>query len=467
MKVHHSRGRGEVSGYVGAIEPQLVGLYENPPQEELSMKEFEQLSFNRLAVLQEIDAAYSKHLKPDELGNRMNEIVQKIPLQTAEDGRNDCVSHFALRLAFLKQPAEQHWFIRQECSLLRFRLEYLLKRGKLETSKILHGSGLEYPRLNEATFQKHQNDLDDLLPYQVRKDPNRPALSMFDFFLVPFERALDLVARRKCLLVQGNAFVYKTEIVSVIVAQFQETLEASLLSASALVPPTTHVAEDDRVGTVLAQLTQQRFSAAASTAEIGSWKAAQIDIRNIDQMAQKQFPLCMQHLHFQLRKTHKLKHMGRMQYGLFLKGIGVTLEDSLYFWKQELTRVIAQKQFDQEYAYNIRHNYGQEGRRADYTPYGCSKIINSGSSAQSADLAHGCPFKNFSQAQLTNQLQAAGASPAEQSEIFQHLTNKHYQMGCKKYFELTHPGCKKDFLINHPNQYFKYSTQYQEHQIEK
>ena len=48
MNVHYSRGRGESSGYVGAIEPHLVGLYEAPPQEELSMKEFEQLSFNRL-----------------------------------------------------------------------------------------------------------------------------------------------------------------------------------------------------------------------------------------------------------------------------------------------------------------------------------------------------------------------------------------------------------------------------------
>ena len=64
-----------------------------------------------------------------------------------------------------------------------------------------------------------------------------------------------------------------------------------------------------------------------------------------------------------------------MQYGLYLKGIGVSLDDSLKFWSQELCKTMPASKFNKEYAYNIRHNYGKEGKRADYTPWGCSKII--------------------------------------------------------------------------------------------
>ena len=46
----------------------------------------------------------------------------------------------------------------------------------------------------------------------------------------------------------------------------------------------------------------------------------------------------MRHLHETLRATHHLKHGGRIQYGLFIKGIGLTLEHSLKFWRDEFCK---------------------------------------------------------------------------------------------------------------------------------
>ena len=48
----------------------------------------------------------------------------------------------------------------------------------------------------------------------------------------------------------------------------------------------------------------------------------------------------MQKLHQHLRQDHHLKHGARMQYGLFLKGIGLSLEEAMKFWRAEFSKTV-------------------------------------------------------------------------------------------------------------------------------
>lgn len=129
----------------------------------------------------------------------------------------------------------------------------------------------------------------------------------------------------------------------------------------------------------------------------------------------------MRHLQDTLAEVHHLKHGGRLQYGLFLKvvhnqllllqrfhrsclgywpvpsRIDDFLEDGVSesygsrqgIWNWLTLRLCLTEilQFDKEYSYNVRHSYGQEGRRKSYDSYNCIKIVTT-SHPQAGD-AHG------------------------------------------------------------------------------
>lgn len=63
--------------------------------------------------------------------------------------------------------------------------------------------------------------------------------------------------------------------------------------------------------------------------------------------------------------------------------------------------------FDKQYSYNIRHNYGKEGRKTNYTPYSCMKIIMG---SVSLDEYHGCPYKHTNSQTLKQLLEASNIS---------------------------------------------------------
>lgn len=123
------------------------------------------------------------------------------------------------------------------------------------------------------------------------------------------------------------------------------------------------------------------------------WSTTAVPIESLDELSKISYPPCMRSLHESLKADHHLKNGGRMQYGLFIKGIGVTFEDAMRFWRTEFTKKFDLETFEKRYSYAIRHYFGKEGKRTNYTPYGCNKIIMGGLGAGDN---HGCPFKHMS-----------------------------------------------------------------------
>ena len=232
------------------------------------------------------------------------------------------------------------------------------------------------------------------------------------FFKVDWERVPELVENRRVFLRAGKAYVPGREQLSMVVAEFTGRLDKALELTSRALP---RLDEDDRLTPILTHLSQNFTTPDANySSSATALPGADISARNIDLLSAS-FPLCMQNLHRSLRRDAHLKHYGRLQYTLFLKGIGLNLEECLVFWRSSFSK-ITDDVFNKEYRYNVRHAYGDVGgdsnRRGNgYSPFSCQKILTE--HPPGSGEAHGCPYRHFSVENLTALLQTVGVKDQE------------------------------------------------------
>ncbi|XP_011644831.1 DNA primase large subunit-like [Pogonomyrmex barbatus] len=431
--------------------PHDIQMYDVPPAGEISLEEFNELGFDRLKALRLIETtncrsdlktledrkkAFGESLKLDGLKYYMNLLYADGSNPQSEEysqiRKKDHISHFILRLVYCHNVEQTKWFINQEVEFFKLRFSSLNKKG---IEHLLNINSMDCTPVSPD----EKLELKEEISSSSGKVTN---IDITDVYKVPFEKVTDLVRGRKVYLKAGMAYVTHMDLISVFVSYFKENLTAGLESAKVLY---SNISDDERLTKYLTDL-PSAFSGMARIV----WSTTATPIDKLNELSKTSYPLCMRTLHEALYTNSHLKNSGRMQYGLFLKGIGVTLEDALHFWRDTFSKKTDGVAFEKKYAYSIRHYFGKEGRQTNYTPYGCQKII---SSSVGPGEYHGCPFRHMDRDSLYQKLTSCGIFASNTTQILDLAKDGQYHLACAKYFEVIHNKPASKPLL-HPNAYF-------------
>ncbi|KAF2141943.1 uncharacterized protein K452DRAFT_270601 [Aplosporella prunicola CBS 121167] len=449
-----------------------LNFYTLPPTAEITLEEFEEWAIARLKVLAELEACSFRNRSPEETSSYMTPILEKhLPLhsnssrssQLDQERKKDHYSHFILRLAFSATEDLRRRFARLETMLFRLRWKEDDARERRDFVNTLDMGG-EWEKVGE----EEKRELGDALSAASGGDRRRTGEDE-GWFKVDWEKVPELVEQRRVLLRRGKAYVPIREQMSLVIVEFTRRMDDALELTSRALP---RLDEDDRLSPILTHLSQNFNAPDATYAADSSITGLQNPTANSIDTLSQHFPLCMQHLHRTLRANSHLKHFGRLQYTLFLKGIGLSLEECLIFWRRSF-KLITDEKFNKEYRYNVRHAYGDVGGDANrrgrgYTPYSCQKLTTE--PLPGPGQTHGCPYRTFAPDNLIGMLQSVGVGDRELlKDVREDVKRQRYHIACNRVFEHGHRvqlkrvkdealwGAAELDTILHPNEYFKRS----------
>ncbi|EEA05528.1 DNA primase, large subunit family protein [Cryptosporidium muris RN66] len=398
--------------------------------------------------------------------NKYYEIIEEIFIK-------DAISHFFLKLVYLNNRDKQDWFIKQEIRLMIFKLSNIINSNVFTKSYNINKKIEIINKLMISNFGDNYPFLyyDDILNNKEYEDIWYKAISIIPngnnikrLLKVPFwPDGYNFIKYRRYFIKDGICYIPENELENLFISRFKRSLinTINLLKNNEYIL-NKYIYSDLRISGFLRNIGNSYLGSDYNYNEdindlniIGN----KLDISNINKLSIISFPLCMRRLFEYLKQDHHLKHWGRLQLWLFLKGCGMNLDEQIKLWR---SLWIDHTSFDKEIKYNIRHAYGQEGKRSNYLPYPCNKIIN-GLPLPGNGQNHGCPFKTFDITVLKKLLQNYYGNLIDSNQI-QNITNLskigHYQLACLDLFKILHPDSNAQGIGNHPNSYFKQSMIY-------
>ena len=442
----------------------FVNLYTQAPSGAVDLQTFEDWAANRMLVLKGIEKAQAQGVWG---GAKMQERVQKLLQQympeprsaadVAEARATDNTSHFILRLAYSRTAALRKWFVEKEEVLFRHRFNSV---GPEARSASMGG----VQAIDEEGFAAIAAELQavfcwrDVGPDAHLPDKDKENVLYFKdtkeqwthICKVPFEQVADLVRYRRVFVQGGWAYVLSSDTASVAATAFRERLQHGLAVCCERLHTNVYDGEAERLAPLLFGLPmfdQCRLGPATALA-----------LKDLPAAMTASAPLCMRRSFEVLKDQHHLKHGGRWQLGMFLKGIGVGMDDALAFWAAEFRKGgKTAEEFDKEYAYNIKHQYGQAGSRNDYRSQSCQRVVAAG---PDSTCATGCPFKTSGANELKRMLQQMHVPPGVVTQAVSDAEQKQYQQACSKVYQGLHGKELLQQVVTHPNQYFEESRRH-------
>lgn len=323
-------------------------MYTDLPDGEIAIEEFERFAMDRLRVLKGIDDLKVKGFRHDQMQEQqytcpplLEKVIELYDRHMAantkeERGRKDSIAHFVLRLAYCRTEDLRRWLIAQECDLFKARFKLL---PAVDQKAFMEGNELPFRPLSRADFEEVREQLAAVLrsmgQHQQSMALARGEVAHDSYYKVPFEQVPDLVAGRRVYLQAGFAFVSKDQMSSLVVQPFRAALSKALVVTARRWAAVVAPEEADRLTPVVESLSQRYLGPDYSDPDkrgvVGTITAA-----DIPRISRQSVPLCMASMYKALHDSHHLKHDGRMQFGLFLKGIGLPLEEAIRFWRTEM-----------------------------------------------------------------------------------------------------------------------------------
>ncbi|GAB5353929.1 hypothetical protein AAMO2058_000076200 [Amorphochlora amoebiformis] len=424
-----------------------ISMYLDPPVCEITMESFRLCAYDRLKLLKTMEGA-------SELGSREKKKIMRRNLKELSlEGEKDIRSHYILRFALCRTDWHRKWLIERERALLELKFTTC---SELERDSFIQAS------MRQCTSRDKSQRIERILPDQLFKEIGIHSKFYRErklFYKVPFERVTTLLRKKNVVLKNGYAYVPTSLMFGFLKQWFTERLRKHLQVLSRIC---SGVRKDRRVEEMLEGFLVQ-VTKPVTYQPPKNRAAGEITHRDIACMSSESFPPCMLEMYRNLNKDSHLKYWGRRTFGLFLKGIGLSLEESLRFWKLSFSRRFTVVEWQRNYAYNIRHNYGKEGKCADYAPYDCQRVI---SQIQGVGEYHSCPFKYCDSANLRIILERYSIAEELIPKIQKLASSSKYKKACQQFFLGKHPkafsipGVEMKEVGVHPNVYYDQSRVY-------